>query len=202
MIDPLMEVIPYNEKDPLSAIAVYRALRSILGDFRRASFLSSLHLRKGNSQENSWPPTNPTSYRVLLNNPREWFKEVAGTNKIGAHADVRLGMAATSPDEHQFVINGFRRGKALTPICFEKSLNQEQEYDGFTMSQLPEGAIVALGSEQIEKLRKLPSRFRFGEVADKQMPRATLHRLLVAAQKAGRAFKESDGGWRLEVPSA
>ena len=198
LVDPLLEIIPYKENEAESAMKVYNALRSILGDYADAAFLFTLHLRKGYAT----PDTKArSSWHTLLNNPREWFKEVAGTNKLGAHADVRLGMTATSSSEVQMIINGFKRGKEAAFLSFEKAVDDRGEYDGFIVSGLPDNAKVKLTSQQETEISKLPHRFRFSEVADKGIPHSSLARILKTGQKAGRAFKDADGFWNVSAPS-
>lgn len=199
LIDPLMEIIPYKENEAESAMRVYNVLRSILGEYPDAAFLFTLHLRKGYAIPDT---KSRSSWHALLNNPREWFKEVAGSNKLGAHADVRLGMTATSSSEAQMIINGFKRGKEAAFLCFEKAVDDRGEYDGFIVSRLPDSARMKLTSQQETEISKLPHRFRFSEVADKDIPHSSLARLLKAGQKAGRAFKASDGFWNISHTSA
>lgn len=198
LIDPLLEIIPYKENEAESAMKVYNALRSILGDYADAAFLFTLHLRKGYATPDT---KSRSSSHTLLNNPREWFKEVAGSNKLGAHADVRLGMTATSNTEVQMIINGFKRGKEAAFLCFEKAVDGQGEYDGFIVSKLPANANMKLSSQQETELSKLPCRFRFSEVADKVIAHSSLARLLKAGQKAGRAFKDADGCWNISQAS-
>jgi hypothetical protein len=196
IIDPLLEIIPFKETDTMAALKIYHALRGILADFPHASILFTLHLRKGDDNGDAG---SASSAIVLLNNPRRWFKEVSGTNKIGAHADVRLGMCAVAGDEQHLVIKGFRRGKDVPIISFTKSVNGLGEYDGFCESPIPGGVLAGLKPDQISKLKALPFPFRFEEVADQQMPRATLHRLLKAAQAGGCAHKDETGLWQLDL---
>lgn len=186
--------MPYKENEAESAMRVYNVLRGILGDYRAAAFLFTLHLRKGEAAANG---KSPSRWEMLLNNPRQWFKEVAGSNKLGAHADVRLGMTATTPDEAQMIINGFKRGKEAAFLCFNKSVGDRGEYDGFVTSRLPEGARLRLTPEQENELAKLPLRFRYSEVADKVLPHSSFARLLKVGQKAGRAFRDSEGFWNI-----
>ena len=194
LIDPLLEIMPYKENEAESAMRVYNVLRGILGDYRAAAFLFTLHLRKGEAAANG---KSPSRWEMLLNNQRQWFKEVAGSNKLGAHADVRLGMTATSADEAQMIVSGFKRGKDAALLCFEKSVDERGEYNGFVPAQLPPGSKFTLNHEQEREIRKLPPRFRFADVADKLIPHSSLARLLKAAQRAGRAFKDAEGYWNI-----
>jgi hypothetical protein len=206
IVDPLPTIVPFKENYSQAAIAVYNRLRGLLAVFRHAAFLFSLHLRKsGASEDRFGQPESRSCWRVLVNNARLWFQEVNGSNKIGAHGDLRLGMAAI--DEQQFVVSGFRRGKdMLAPVFFEKTLDAAEPYDadgnpryaGFTLIPPPPDAFQKLKPEQLAQLQRLalamPSGFRFNEVADKTIPRVTLHRLLQAAIKAGLVCKDA-GKW-------
>lgn len=49
---------------------------------------------------------------------------------------------------------------------------------------------------QAEYWKKLPSCFRFDDVADKLVPRATLGRLLKRAKSVGWIEQEGDGTWQ------
>jgi hypothetical protein len=200
LIDPLMEIIPFKETDPFAALGMYHQLREILADFPRAAILFTLHLRKGTDDPKN-PFNSASSGKVLLRNPRRWFKEVAGTNKIGAHADVRLGMCAVTHDEQHLVIKGFRRGKDVVPLSFVRSINIDGEYDGFLEHPLPKDVLIDLSEEQKKQLAKLPFPFRFNEVADRGggLPRASLHRLLKAALNAGYVNKDQHQVWHRDV---
>jgi hypothetical protein len=192
LIDPLLEIMPYRENEAESAMKAYNALRSMFGEYPSAAFFVTLHLRKGDTHPDR---TGASTWQTLLNNPRAWFKEVAGSNKLGAHADARLGMTATSGEEQQMIVSGFKRGKDAALLCFDKSVDEQGEYNGFVMSRIPDGAKVKLTPDQEKDLAKLPRSFRFGEVADKVLPHSTLGRLLKSAQKAGRIFKNEKGDW-------
>jgi hypothetical protein len=199
VIDPLMEIIPFKETDPFAALTIYHRLREILADFPHAAILFTLHLRKGADDPKGTEQSS--SGTVLLNNPRRWFKEVAGTNKIGAHADVRLGMCAATSDEQHLVIKGFRRGKDAPMLSFVRSLDTHGEYDGFVEQPLPKDLVKDLTAAQKDQLRKLRFPFRFVEVADcyDGMPRASLHRLLKAALNAGYVHKDQHRVWHRDI---
>jgi hypothetical protein len=197
-IDPLLEIIPFKEIDSSQALAVYYQLRQILADFPHAAILFTLHLRKGAADDSE--ALSASSGIVLLRNPRRWFKEVAGTNKIGAHADVRLGMCAVTADEQHLVVNGFRRGKDVALLSFVRSIDRHGDYDGFIEHALPKDLLTNLTAEQKAQLGKLPFPFRFQQIADKIVARASLHRLLKAAQRAGYVHKDQDQVWHLDLP--
>jgi hypothetical protein len=194
IIDPLLEIIPFKETDPFAPLQVYHQLRGILADFPHAAILFTLHLRKGSDDAKGKEQSSGT---VLLNNPRRWFKEVSGTNKIGAHADVRLGMCAVTGDEQHLVIKGFRRGKDAPTLSFVRSLDTHGEYDGFVEQPLPKDLVNDLTATQKDQLSKLRFPFHFNEVADQDggMPRASLHRLLSAALNAGYVHKDQHKVW-------
>ena len=201
IIDPLMEIIPFKETDPFAALSIFHQLREILADFPHAAILFTLHLRKGADDPKNLM-NSASSGKVLLQNPRRWFKEVAGTNKIGAHADVRLGMCAVTGDEQHLVLKGFTRGKDAPVVSFVRTINVDGEYDGFVEHPLPKDVLVDLSEEQKKQLAKLPFPFHFNEIADKEggMPRASLHRLLKAAQSAGYAHKDQHQVWNRSGP--
>lgn len=198
LIDPLMEIIPFKETDPFAALQIYHLLRELLADFPHAAIVFTLHLRKGTDDPKN-PFNSASSGKVLLHNPRRWFKEVAGSNKIGAHADVRLGMCAVTHDEQHLVIKGFRRGKDVVPLSFVRSINIDGEYDGFIEYPLPKDVLVDLAEEQKKQLTTLPFPFHFNEVADRLVPRASLHRLLKAAQNAGYVHKDQHQVWHRDL---
>jgi hypothetical protein len=196
IIDPLMEIIPFKETDPFAAVTTFHQLREILTDFPHAAILFTLHLRKGSDDPKDLT-NSASSGKVLLNHPRRWFKEVAGTNKIGAHADVRLGMCSVTDDEQHLVLKGFTRGKDAPLLSFVRTITVDGEYDGFVEHPLPKDALFALADEHKKQLATLKFPFRFNEVADKKdgMPRASLHRLLKLAQSAGCVRKDEHKVW-------
>ena len=156
IIDPLMEIIPFKDTDSFAALSIYHQLREILADFPQAAMLFTLHLRKGTDDPKIGSANSGT---VLLHNPRRWFKEVAGTNKIGAHADVRLGMCAVTGDEQHLVIRGYRRGKDAPTLSFVRSINADGEYDGFLEAPLPKHVRVGLTDEQQKQLARSVSEY-------------------------------------------
>jgi len=51
-------------------------------------------------------------------------------------------------------------------------------------------------SRQLEYWNKLPAQFRFDDIADKLVPRATLDRLLKRAESVGWIGRGSDSMWQ------
>ena len=115
------------------------------------------------------------------------------------HGDL-VALEPVTADEQHLVIKGFNRGKDAVPLSFVRSINIHGEYDGFVEHPLPSDLLVDLTEEQKKQLAKLSFPFHFNEVADRErgMPRASLHRLLRAAQNAGYVHKDDKNVWRRE----
>jgi hypothetical protein len=126
----------------------------------------------------------------LLTNPREWLEEVCGTLDILNRSDVRLGMDIH--DEDVRVLNGIRRAEDMCPllIC---SVIHNGRLAGFEPCPPDDSGLrAAFTAKQLGHWDRLPAKFRFEEVADRVVPRASLQRLLDRAKSLN--FVECNNG--------
>ena len=98
-------------------------------------------------------------------------------------------------DEDVRVLNGIRRGEDFAPILIRSVGNLPKELSGFDVCSSTDTDLLAgLTPKQREHWSKLPHSFRFEDVADELVPRASLHRLLLRAKSVSIVL-ESDGCW-------
>ena len=130
----------------------------------------------------------------LLTDQRGWLEEVCGTLDILNRSDVRLGMDRYGDDAR--VINGIRRGEDFHPLIVKPVEVAPDKYAGFELCP-PDVLTTAslFTSKQRQYWGKLPKEFRFEDVADSLVPRATLDRMLKRAKSAG-LVKQVSGVWR------
>jgi hypothetical protein len=185
MIDPLELLFRIDTGKKLHILWLYGRLRALLSKYPQAAMLITFNLRKW--KKDGYRPS-------LLAVPREWMEEVCGTLDILNRSDVRLGMDLHNEDAR--VINGVRRGEEMQPLLIRPITIEGESLAGFELC--PPGGVrlaAALTSKQFEYWNALPPTFRFDEVADRLVPRASLSRLLKRAKSLG-VIEESSGGWQ------
>ena len=92
------------------------------------------------------------------------------------------------------VINGIRRGEEMEPLLL-KPVGDLDNLAGFEPSPADElDLMFALTPKQQQHWEILPDKFRFEEVADKDVQRASLHRLIKRAKSLG-ILDEQNGYW-------
>ena len=76
-------------------------------------------------------------------------------------------------------------------------MSAEDNLAGFELCPPNKASAAAVFTKgQAEYWKKLPVRFRFDDVADSSVPRATLDRLLKRAKSVGWIEQSSDGTWQ------
>ncbi len=131
----------------------------------------------------------------LVTDPREWLEEVCGTLDILNRSDVRLGMDFHDSDEIVRVVNGVRRGEDMHPLLI-RPVTYNDALAGFELCPPNDlGLKDVFTPKQLEYWDKLPAKFRFEEVADKTIPRASLKRLLDRAKSVG-IVEQDNGAWQ------
>lgn len=191
LIDPLELLFRIDTGKKQHVLWLYTGLRRLLSRYQRAAILITFNLRKMDRRV----PGRPD----LLTAPREWLEEVCGTLDILNRSDVRLGMDFYGEDAR--IINGIRRGEEMHPLIIRPVEITPDTYAGFEACP-PDAATseILFTAKQRDYWDKLPIDFRFDEVADNVVPRATLFRLLKRAKSAG-LVEEREGVWRkLAVP--
>ena len=194
-LDAGLDVLQFKAKDDDAVMAEYRYLKSLLAKFPHATYVLTLHLRKPDPKH-----PRPSMAPVLLNNPRRFFEEVSGSNKIGAHADVRLGMAAWDEEESKLLLRGLRRGTDTALISLEKNVNENGEYDGFVEIPIPVKE-TKLTNDELANLRSLAPKYKFTDaVKSRRFSKATLFRLQKKAAQRGYVFKDKNDVWHVNLP--
>jgi hypothetical protein len=186
IIDPLELLFRIDTGKKQHILLLYAELRRLLSEYPQAAMLITFNLRKWTKKDSKRPD--------LLVEPREWMEEVCGTLDILNRSDVRLGMDIH--DEEVRVINGIRRGEEMHPLLIRPVIVEGENLAGFELCP-PDGVNLktALTSKQFEYWSKLPSEFRFDEVADHVVPRASLKRLLDRAKSLG-IIDHANGTWK------
>jgi hypothetical protein len=184
IIDPLELLFRVDTGKKMQVLWLYGRLRQLLCQFSHAAMILTFNLRK---LDRNWSRPN------LLTSPREWLEEVCGTLDILNRCDVRLGMDLR--DDEARVINGIRRGEEMQPLLIGP-ISTDAGLAGFELRP-PEGLNLSsvLKPTQHEHWRKLPKQFRFEEVADRIVPRASLSRLLRLTTHLGLIEQRDDGTW-------
>ena len=185
IIDPLEMLFRIDTLKKGSILPLYKGIRFLLANFPRALMLTTFNLRKQDRRAG-----RPN----LVFHPRAWLEEVCGSLDIMNRSDVRLGMDFFDENEEIRVINGVRRGEEMEPLLIRPS-GDPGKLAGFDLCPANEmDQMCALTQKQQQHWEKLPAQFRFEEVADKLVPRASLHRLIKRAKSLG-ILDEQDGYW-------
>ena len=186
-IDPIAMYFPINWSSANEVVHTYRQLRSILHKYPRAVFVVTCNLRKRDRRGGR---------ADLLTDARGWLEEVSGSLDILNRSDVRLGIETYAHDEDVRVVNGIVRGREMNPLLIRPVCNRDDHLAGFeqvTSDNL--GLLTALTPRQKEHWDKLPAHFRFDQVADDLVPRASLFRLIDKAESLDAIERREDGGY-------
>jgi AAA domain-containing protein len=187
VLDPLelMVRVDTTKKQPI--LSLYADFRLLLSKYSKAAMIVTFNLRK------MMKGGNPlfAGRTGLLQSPREWLEEVCGTLDILNRSDVRLGLDLYEDDVR--VINGIRRSEEMQPLLIRPAVHNN-ELAGFELCP-PESQELkrTLTTKQLEYWNSLPMRFRFEEIADKSVPRASLQRLLARVKSLGLVVQQDDG---------
>jgi hypothetical protein len=189
LIDPVELLFRVNTGKKTELLRLYEALRLLLAKYPHAAICMTFNLRKRDKKNDK---------DDLLLGPRGWLEEVCGTLDILNRSDVRLGMDFYSEDAR--VINGIRRGEEIHPLIVRPVEIAPGEFAGFEQySSDAATAMLVFTDKQRQYWDKLPREFRFDDVADSMVPRATLDRLLKRAKSVG-LVEQKDGIWRKVAP--
>jgi len=188
VIDPVDVLFPIKKNDGRQVLALFRKLKQLLTQYSRAAIVLTFNLRK---QDRRARRAN------LLSAPRDWLEEIAGSLDLCNRSDVRIGMDFEDEAEGVRVINGIRRNEEMRPLLVQPvTLNNNQEsLAGFELVTVDgAGLRSVLTSRQLAYWRKLPCVWRFDEVADRLVPRASLSRIIHRVGSLG--LDEKDGEYR------
>jgi hypothetical protein len=184
IIDPLELLFRIDTGKKLQILWLYKELRKLLSRYPNAALLITFNLRK-------WGKDGKRPR--LLTSPREWLEEVCGTLDILNRSDVRLGLDLH--DEDMRVLNGIRRAEEMCPLLIRPVTHKDQ-LAGFELCPPDDSALgAAFTPKQVEYWGKLPLKFRFEQIADGPVPRASLMRLLDRAKSLG-LVESNNGLWQ------
>jgi hypothetical protein len=189
IIDPVELLFRLDTSKKVHILSLYHKLKFLLSQHPSAAILLTFNLRKKDKR----------SLKVidLLCNPRDWLEEVCGSLDILNRSDVRLGIDVCKEDIR--VINGIRRGEEMHPILIRPIGDPPDNLAGFELCNLQgSDQEFAFTPEQRAYWQKLPSTFRFDEVADKLVPRSSLFRLISRAKSLGVLTNEQ-GRYRKKI---
>ena len=182
IIDPVELFFDFDKLKGRDVLRLYKRFRALSVDYPCAAFLLTFNLRKRDRR---------ASKPDLLQEPRDWLDEVAGSMDIMNRSDVRIGMDFY--DEDIRIINGVRRNEDFDPLLI-KPIGEPEALAGFQRVQPGElNLLRALTKQQLKQWGMLPDHFRFEAIANKLVPRTSLHRLIKRA-KSLRLLKQADDG--------
>jgi hypothetical protein len=184
IIDPLEMLFRIDTGKKVPVLKLYSDLRNLLSEYSSASAMLTFNMRKRDKRVR--PPD-------LLTDPRGWLEEVCGTLDIANRSDVRLGMDFYREDLK--VINGIRRGEEMNPLILRSVGEQPDKLAGFDLCPPHELPLnCTLSAKQLQYWLRLPSTFRFEDMADVTVPRSSLWRLIQRTKSLG-LIEERDGSW-------
>jgi hypothetical protein len=181
IVDPLELMFQVDTRDKARVMRLYERLRLMLAKYPCAAIAMTFNLRKRDTR---------AAKGNLLLNPRDWLEEICGSLDILNRCDVRLGL--DSHGDESRVLNGIRRGESLHPLIVRPIEIATETYAGFELC--PPEAKSLFTPTQFTHWAKIPDSFRFDEVADKIVPRATLSRIIERARLAG-LVEQNHGLW-------
>ncbi len=186
IIDPLSLYFTINWIKPHEVVGAYGDLRLIIHKYPHSAIVGTFNLRKRDRKNGR---------ADLLSDPREWLEEVSGSLDILNRSDVRLGIEKHHDDVR--VINGIVRGREMHPLLIHPVRDRDDQLAGFEQV-IPEQSdlLIAMTVKQKQHWDNLPSDFRFEQVADKIVPRASLSRLVEKAEHVGALKKSEEGVYR------
>ncbi len=188
IIDPVDILFAIKKNENTQVLALFRKLKQLLTCYPRAAIILTFNLRK---QDRRTPRPN------LLSAPRDWLEEIAGSIDLCNRSDVRIGMDFHDEAEGVRVINGVRRNEEMRALLVRPvALNDDPEtLAGFELVPVDSIALCdVLTPRQLEHWRTLPREWRFDEVADKVVPRASLFRII--RRVGSLALEEKEGVYR------
>jgi hypothetical protein len=188
IIDPGDILFPIKKNENTQILVLFRKLKQLLAGYPQAAIILTFNLRKQDRR---------TRRPNLLLAPRDWLEEIAGSLDLCNRSDVRIGMDFHDEAEGVRVINGVRRNEEMAPLLVRPvPLNDDPDtLAGFELAPVDAvGLSAILTSRQQEYWRELPGKWRFDEVADKIVPRATLFRMI--RRLTSLALEEKDGVYR------
>jgi hypothetical protein len=182
IIDPVELLFRMNTSRKENILGLYHKLKLLLSRHPKAALLLTFNMRK--KDKKAFQGSD------LLCNPRDWLEEVCGSLDILNRSDVRLGIDLYEEDIR--VINGIRRGEEMNPLLLRSIVNSSGNLAGFESYSLQDSDHkFAFTPKQQEYWQKLPSTFRFDEVADRIIPRSSLSRLIGRAKSLGILGEEN-----------
>jgi hypothetical protein len=182
-IDPLEMYFRLDTTKKPDVLGLYRPLRTLLSNFPCAAMLTTFNLRKKDKK---------LAKADLLADPRDWLEEVCGSLDLLNRSDVRLGIDCRDDDVR--VINGIVRGREMQPLLIRSATGTNDELAGFErVNPKDSNVLCALTTRQMGHYQKLPTEFKFEDIADKVVPRSSLSRLIRRAISVDAIRKGHNG---------
>lgn len=189
LLDPAEMLFPaLLISKPDHALKIVHIWRSLFSEFPKAAVMGTYNMRK-------LDPKAPIP--DLIEDPHGWLREISGSNNLLSRSDIRIGMARRGRDDDVRLINGIRRGENMYPMLLlpVEVGGDPDVLGGFRRVSAQQGELrKMLGGKLGDYFSKLPSTFKFNDVAGNGVPRSTLSRLLNAAESLGYITK-SKGLW-------
>ena len=195
-IDAFDWIFPIDKNKSQNIIRLYTTLyEGLLSKLPEVTFLAVFNLKKADKRAASQPN--------LLENPRGWLQETAGSLAIQDRSDVRLGLDETMEESGILVLNGLTRGRKMEPIILE----HDWRFDPEAGKEVETGFVPSTHAPEIESLTTLSERMQsaYNIVGDEfsrddleaaGLPRATAYRMLERMKNARMAHRLPDGRWK------
>ncbi len=186
IIDLTELMFPIDKVKGPEILRLYTGFRRLFLKYPRAAVLLTFNLRKRDRR---------MGRADLLQAPRDWRDEVAGSIDIMNRSDCRVGMDFHGEDVR--VLHGVRRGEEMHPLIVRPVGDSPENLAGFELVT-PDALnlAAALTPQQLTHWNNLHDEFRFEEVAASgTVPRSSLHRLIRKTKSLG-LLEEFEGGYR------
>jgi hypothetical protein len=183
IVDPLRSFFPGVNAKGRDAEELTRWQRDVAKTYG-CSWINLHHRRKPNSQALESPS--------LLDDPRPWFNESAGSNSLVNLSDLRLGIEAGT-GEADVVLGGFAR---FTGVLAPIRLGREYDGNGDPVGYRVLTGVNLLSVEQQSAFGALPAQFTFTQAKTALTTKSDskTDNFLKACVSAGLIRKEENGG--------
>jgi hypothetical protein len=186
VIDPADCVFRVDTKNEGEMLKRYMAMKVILGEYREASIILILNLRK-EDRSNKMPE--------LHKDPRGWLMEVRGSMAQLDRADTRIGFADYGKDDEGRikVVNGLIRGRDFYYMFVKPVQSSDDEYCGYSLCD-PGEVQDTLGFTTAENnaWATLEPQFTWDEAKSKGISQGTLKRTIDRAKSLGILKKDGN----------
>jgi len=182
IIDPLRYAAPKNgqAKEETWAVETIDAIDRLRAVNPQLTVIVVHHVRKANADDKG-----PS----LKGDPRAWIERTYGSQALIGHVDSIWGLEAEREGDYTFAT--VPRSHGLITLKLEK----EPDAEVFILSDDP---LACLTGEQRGYWRTLPEKFTWTQALNKNVPKASLSRLVRVAQSNGILAKDGDVYWKTQ----